>query len=233
LITWGEQHISSGLTAILNATTPLFSILLALLWTHEERLSPLRTLGVLLGFVGVVVAVGVRQLDLASGSTWGQLAILGASACYGLAGIYGRRAFRGMPPLLPAAGTMLAGALVIAPAALLLNGLPAQAPPAQAVAGVAALTLLCTVLAYIIYYWLLDQIGAARSSMVTYLLPPFALLYGWLWLREEIAANVLLGLALVLVGIFIANGALAWRSVFTARRGESKGGEPSLDHSST
>src|SRR5262249_48875596 len=94
LITWSEQSIPSGMAAILNATTPLFSVLVGYLWTREERLSGLKLLGVALGFAGVVVAVGVKDLDLARTDTRAQLAVLGAAACYAVSGIYGRRAFR-------------------------------------------------------------------------------------------------------------------------------------------
>jgi drug/metabolite transporter (DMT)-like permease len=211
LITWGEQHISSGLASILNATTPLFSILLAYVWTREEQLSPLRTAGVLLGFVGVVVAVGPDDLNLASAGTQGELAVLGAAALYGVAAIYGRRAFRGMPPLVPATGQMITGSIALVPIALLVDGPPTSAPTAAAIGGVVGLTLIGTVFAYILYYWLLERLGAARASMVTYLLPPFALLYGWLWLSEPLHANTLLGLGLVVAGILVANGVLSLR----------------------
>src|SRR5439155_7841996 len=97
LITWSEQAIPSGMVAILNATTPLFSVLLAYLWTREERLSGLRLVGVALGFAGVVVAVGIADLDLARADTQAQLAALVAAACYAISGIYARRAFRGVP----------------------------------------------------------------------------------------------------------------------------------------
>lgn len=211
LITWGEQHISSGLAAILNATTPLFSILLAYVWTREEQLSAARTAGVLLGFVGVVVAVGADNLDLASSGTQGQLAVLGAAACYGVSAIYGRRAFRGLPPLVPAAGQMITGSAALVPIALLVDGPPTATPTLAALGGMAGLSLIGTVLAYILFYWLLERLGASRASMVTYLLPPFALLYGWLWLQEPLHSNALLGLGLVVAGILVANGVLSFR----------------------
>jgi drug/metabolite transporter (DMT)-like permease len=97
LITWSEQTIPSGMAAILNATTPLSSVLIAYFWTREERLTGLRLLGVALGFAGVVVAVGIEDLDLARIDTQAQLAVLAAAACYALTGIYARRAFRGVP----------------------------------------------------------------------------------------------------------------------------------------
>jgi drug/metabolite transporter (DMT)-like permease len=211
LITWGEQYINSGLAAILVATTPLFTLLLAALWTHEERLSLGQTSGVLLGFTGVAVAMNVLHLDPTSGSTQGRFAVLGAAFCYGIVAIYGRRAFRGMPALVPATGTMIGGALCITPLALLLDGLPTLAPSRQALVGVAGLALLSTAMAYILYYWILARLGSARTTMVTYLIPLFALLFGWLWLNEPVGTHTLPGLTLVLLGIMIANGVPFWK----------------------
>jgi drug/metabolite transporter (DMT)-like permease len=208
LITWSEQSIPSGMAAILNATTPLFSVLVAYFWTHEERLGGLKLLGVALGFVGVVVAVGVEELDLARADTQAQLAVLVAAACYGIAGIYGRRAFRGIPALVPATGQMLMGALLIGPYALLARGVPSPLPSATALWAVLALAVLGTAMAYILLYWLMERIGATRTSMVTYLLPPFALVYGALFLQERVALNAVLGLGLVIAGILLANGVL-------------------------
>jgi drug/metabolite transporter (DMT)-like permease len=206
LIAWSEQSIPSGMAAILNATTPLFSVLVTYLWTHEERLSGLRLFGVALGFVGVVIAVGVDDLDLARTDTQAQLAVLLAAACYAVSGIYARRAFRGMPALVPAAGQMLAGALLITPIALGLRGIPTPLPSATALGAVVALAVVGTAAAYILLYWLMERMGATRTSMVTYLLPPFALVYGALFLHEAIALNALLGLGLVIAGILLANG---------------------------
>jgi drug/metabolite transporter (DMT)-like permease len=213
LITWGELSIPSGMAAILNGTTPLFSVLLTYVWTREERLSGLRLLGVGVGFVGVIVAVGIRNLDLTRTDTQAQLAVLGAALCYGIAGIYARRAFRGMPALVPATGQLLTGALVITPIALLRHGIPSPLPSAEAIGAVLALAVLGTSFAYILLYWLMERIGATRTSMVTYLLPPFALVYGALYLREQITSEAILGLGLVIVGILLANGIVKLGSI--------------------
>lgn len=215
LITWGEQHISSGMTAILNATVPLFSALIAYVWMRSEHLSGTKLLGVGLGFVGVVLAVGITNLSLHSADTQSQLAVLVAAVCYGINGVYARKAFHGMPALVPATGQLTSGALMLAPVALLLHGVPRSLPSAQAVGSVLALAVVGTAFAYILLYWLIDQIGATRSSMVTYLTAPFALVYGALFLREEITLNAVLGLGLVVVGILFANGVFRARSATT------------------
>lgn len=218
LITWGELSMPSGMAAILNATTPLFSVLLTYLWTREERLSGVRVLGVTLGFVGVVVAVGVEfqgggEAGRGAWGLWPHLGVLLAALCYAVAGIYGRRAFRGVPAMIPATGQLLTGAVVITPVALVVDGLPARLPSALAIGSVLALSVFGTALAYVLLYWLMERIGATRTSMVTYLLPPFALLYGALFLREAVTPNALAGLALVVVGILMANGVVGRRAV--------------------
>lgn len=225
LITWGEQSISSGMAAILNATTPLFSVLLAYLWTREERLSGARVLGVTLGFAGVVVAVGfnLRGGAAAGGGLWPQLGVLLAALCYAVAGIYGRRAFRGVPALVPATGQLLTGALVITPLALALDGVPERLPSALAMGAVLTLAVFGTALAYVLLYWLMARIGATRTSMVTYLLPPFALIYGALFLSEAVTPNALAGLALVVAGILLANGALRRGPVAPRAAGVERG----------
>ena len=209
LITWGEQHIASGMAAILNATTPLFSVLLAYVWTREEQLSMMRSLGVALGFVGVVVAVGITNLSLASADTQAHLAVMLAALCYAITGLYSRRVFRDMSPLVPATGQMLGGALAITPIALATHGIPAM-PSATALGAVVGLAVFGTALAYILLYWILAHLGATRTSMVTYLLPPFALLYGALLLGEPVTVAALIGLGLVVIGILLANGVIGW-----------------------
>ncbi|HWQ15684.1 MAG TPA: DMT family transporter [Roseiflexaceae bacterium] len=208
LISWGQQHIPSGVTAILNATIPLFSVLLAYVWTREERLGGLKLAGLIVGFAGVVLAVGSGGLSLASAGTQGQLAVLAAAGCYAVSGMYGRRAFQGMAPLVPASGQLLAGALVMVALLPLLGGLPATLPSAGALAALLALAVFPTAMAYILFYWIMDHIGATRTSTVTYLIAPFGLLFGALFLHERVGPGVIGGLALVILGILLANGVL-------------------------
>jgi drug/metabolite transporter (DMT)-like permease len=226
LITWAEQTIPSGMAAILNATTPLFAVLLTYVWTREEQLSGWKLIGVALGFVGVVVAVGLADFNPSNTNIVAELAVLAAAACYGFSGIYARRAFRGVPALVPATGQMVAGAIIAVPLALILRGVPAL-PSATAIGAVLALAVFGTAVAYILLYWLIERLGASRSSMVTYLLPPFALVYGAIFLHEQIGLNALLGLGLVVVGILLANGVLRLpalrRSQGSGVRGQKSG----------
>lgn len=205
LIGWGEQYIASSLAAILISTTPLFTLLLVTLVTHDEGFDLMRLLGVLVGFSGVLVAVGVGSGSLAFTNLLALLAVSGASLCYATSAIFARRAFQGVPPIVTATGTMIAGTAMVLPVAVLVEGLPTLAPTPPALIGVLGLTLLSTALAYILYYWLLGRVGASRTTMVTYLVPTFALFYGWFWLQEPIGWHTVLGLGLVITGIMLAN----------------------------
>jgi drug/metabolite transporter (DMT)-like permease len=205
LISWGQRLIPSGLTAILNAAVPLFSALLAYFWQREERLGAMRTIGLVVGFAGVMMAVGFDSLSAQGETLQGGLAVIAATLCFAIAGHYGRRAFQGMSPLVPATGQLLVGAAVMAPLALLSGAAPAQMPSLGAIAALVTLAVVCTALAYVLVYWLLAQLGATRSSMVTYLIAPFGVVYGALLLGEQIHGAALAGLALVLGGIVIAN----------------------------
>lgn len=210
LITWGEQSISSSMAGILNATTPLFTALLTALWLREEQLRGWRLVGVLVGFVGVVVAIGVDQISIGNTSFLGQIAVLVAAFCYGIHSNFSRRAFKGLPSLVPATGQLVTGALVITPIALIRNGLPHQISPAAGGA-VLMLAVFGTSFAYILLYWLIANAGATRASMVTYLVAPFALVYGALLLGETIHLNAVLGLGLVVLGIVLSSGIIKRR----------------------
>lgn len=211
LITWGEQEISSGMASILNGTTPLFTALIAYFWMRGERFSPLKLFGLVLGFVGVVVAVGLENLTIGN-NLLSHLAVMGAAFCYGVSGIYTRRAFAGIPARTVAVGQFVCAAVALLPVALLRHGLPTQLPPAGPLGAVVALALFCTAVAYILYYWLIEHIGATRTSMVTYMVTPLALIYGAAILREPVYLNTIAGLLLVVLGILLANGVIGRRS---------------------
>ena len=211
-LTWGETQIPSGNAAILNATTPLFTtIFVYLLGRHlaAERLPPARLLGIGLGFVGV--AVLVWQDAGTGGATdptlvWlGHGAVLIMAASYAVAGLYARRAFAGLPTLVPALGQNTAAAVMLIPLAGLFAPLT-HWPSLAATAAVLALGLGGTAIAYALYFYLLDRVGATRTLIVTYLLPVTALVYAALLLGEQIRPQAVAGLALVLVGIAVTTG---------------------------
>jgi drug/metabolite transporter (DMT)-like permease len=215
LIAWGEQHIDSGLAAVVQASVPIFNALLILRFLPHERLTRTRALGLAIGIAGVAVVTGIHPEG-------GSLAILGAfavvlsSLSYASGGVYGQRAVRGTPGPVLAAGSMLAAGLILTPLALFQ--LPDAMPSLEAMASLLALTLLGTALAQLILFRVLALHGSSRLSLVTYLMPGFALVYGALILDEEITAATAVGLLLILGGVALASGAvrLARREAATA-----------------
>ena len=171
LIVWGQTEIASGLAAILNATTPLFTVLLAHLLTTDERLTSARFAGVLAGFAGVVVMIGPAALEGLAGPVLAQLACLAAALSYALAGIFGRR-LRHHPPLVAAAGQVTMSTLLILPLALLVDRPWTLAPPGPATwSALLGIALLSTALAYVIYFRILARAGATNLLLVTFLIP--------------------------------------------------------------
>ena len=205
LIAWGEQHIDSGLAAVVQASVPIFNALLVLRFLPHERLTRTQALGLAIGLLGVGVVTGIHP----EGGTLaivGALAVVLSSLSYASGGVYGQRAVRGTPGPVLAAGSMLVAGVILTPFALFQ--LPETAPSLEATASLLALTLLGTALAQLILFRMLALHGSARLSLVTYLMPGFALVYGALILDEAIGAATLVGLALILGGVALASGAL-------------------------
>lgn len=214
LIAWGQTQIGSGLAAILIASTPLFTVLLAQVWTHDERMTPNRLGGVLLGLVGVVVMIGPGTLGGAGlvthapGHVLGQLAVLGAAVSYACAGIFGRR-FRALPPMVTATGQVTAGALMVLPLALVFDRPWAQPMPGiPAWAAVAAAAVFCTALGYALYFRILATAGATNLLLVTLLMPVGAVWLGMGVLREHLHAGEVFGMALIGLGLLAIDGRL-------------------------
>jgi drug/metabolite transporter (DMT)-like permease len=211
LITWGETSIATGVTAILNATTPLFTVLLANWWpdSAHETLTWKRGMGVVVGFVGVGVLVGPAALSFAGvgvDHVAGMLAVLIAAAAYGVGALLSRR-FAGSAQLVGPI-TMQVSALICMIPVAVLTGLPTRVPSPRAIGAVATLGIAGTALAYLLYFWLIHHVGATRTALVTYLLPCTALIWGALFLHESVSWNALAGLALVLLGAMVTNGTL-------------------------
>jgi len=201
LIAAGQQEVTSSLAGILVTSAPLFTALLAIWVDHEERSQGLRLVGVVLGFAGVVVLLG---LDL-SGSGMeilGGLAIVLASLGYAIGGFAVKHRLADVPPTGVAAWVMVASAVMLAPAAL--ASAPASAPGLGPVAAVAALGVVGTGIAFAIFYELIGTVGNARAFIVTYLVPGFAVVYGVTLLGESLTIATLAGLALILAGSWLA-----------------------------
>jgi drug/metabolite transporter (DMT)-like permease len=223
LISWGETEIASGVTSILNATTPLFTVLLANWWAGggREPLTLRRGAGVLLGFVGVGVLVGPEALHLIGdkpGYLIGEAAVLVAAALYGVGALLSR-GFAGAPPLVPPLTMQCAALLVALPVAVVWDP-PTHLPSLPALGAMAELGVLGTALAYLLYFWLIRHVGATRTTLVTYLLPCTALFWGALFLGEVVLPNALAGLLLVLLGTMLTSGIVRWPRRRDMRRQE-------------
>jgi drug/metabolite transporter (DMT)-like permease len=210
LFSWGEQFIDSNLAAIYNATTPLFTVILAWLLVKEERLSAGRSLGVLVGFGGIVYLFSDSLRTIGSGANTlhvlGELACVGAAFCYGLGNMWARRRLRGLQALELATAQMFWGALWTLPVILLAEQpWRTLAPTPQAIAALGALSLLGTAIAQILYFMLLTDVGATRTAQVTYLLPIFGLFWGQ-FIGEPITPRIVGALLIVLLGLVIVNG---------------------------
>lgn len=206
LISWGETRIDSGLAAILNATVPLFTIVIAHFWLSDERITATRLAGLLVGFTGVVVLMS-RDLGMAgiAHSVWGQLAVLAASASYALAATFTRRHLRGHPPLLQATMVVLfADLFVWLTVAAWERPLHLPALPITWFA-LAWLGLLGSCAAYLLYFYLINAWGPTRASLVTYVFPVIGLLLGIVFLSETADWRLLAGTALVVAGIAVVN----------------------------
>ena len=208
LITWGQGHIASGLASILNATTPLFTVIVAHYLTNDERMTPLRVGGIVAGFLGVVVMIGGDVLAEAGNHLLPEIAVLAASVSYAFSAIYARRfSQRGLAPLATAAGQITASAAMMVPIALIVDRPWLLPLPGPAVFGaLIGLGALATCLAYIIYYRLLATAGSVNLMLVTLLIPVTAVLLGALFLGERLAANHFIGMAAIAVGLAAIDG---------------------------
>jgi drug/metabolite transporter (DMT)-like permease len=200
LLTFAETRIDSGLAAVIQAAAPIFTVLLAIRVDPSQRVGGLRLVGVGLGFVGVALLVGLQE----GGELLGALAVVGTALCYAVSVLYAGRAIRAFSPLDVSIGQLSVGALLTLPAALLQW--PADTPSTKVVGAVLVLGVLGTGVAYLLYFALIVRAGASRAILVTYLVPAFALVYGWLILDEAVTASALGGLALILGGTALATG---------------------------
>jgi drug/metabolite transporter (DMT)-like permease len=208
LFGWGQTHIASGLASILNATTPIWGVLVAHFLTQDERMTPRKIAGVLLGFGGVATMIGPTLLRNIGSDALAQLACVTASLSYALAAVWARRFRRmGLSPMSVTTGQLTAGAVMMLPLALFVDQPWQHAlPPLSAWGAITALALLCTAFGYVLYFRLIDSSGATNALLVTLLVPPTAILLGGLFLGESLAAQDFLGLGLIALGLAAIDG---------------------------
>jgi len=206
LIFWGQQEIASGLAATLNATTPIFAIIIGKTLHPETRVKPTQLAGIALGVLGVAVLIGPAAFQELDKGVIRELAILGAAISYGFAGHFGRR-FRDMPPIVPATGQVTCSAIIMIPIALLIER-PWQGamPGLLSWSYVIALGVVCTAAAYLIFFRVLASAGAVNIMLVTILVPASAIVLGFAFLGERLSAGDFLGLALIAAGLAAIDG---------------------------
>lgn len=210
LIVWGQTHIDSGLASILNAATPIFSVLLAHFLTRREKLTGNRLVGVLIGWVGVASLIGFGSLEGIGVEVIGQLAIVGAALAYALAAIFGLR-FKGLNPLVVATGMLCASTIMMTPLALYFDQPWNLSPDAITLLALFGLATISTAGAYIIYFKVLASAGPTNILLVTFLIPISAILLGSVVLGERIGWNAFISMGLISAGLIIIDGRLLIR----------------------
>lgn len=217
LIVWGQQHIASGLAAIFNGTVPMFTVILATFLLNDEKINRQKIVGIVIGFIGVLIMFSPAIDNSAQLSLLGQLAILGAALSYGFAGIFGRR-FRELKvtPMMTATGQVTGSALILLPITLIIEQ-PFSLPAPSIITWLCVLSLaaICTAFAYILYFKILASAGATNLSLVTLLVPVSAIVLGALFLEEALSPIHYLGMACIGAGLLVMDGRL-WRR-FTTR----------------
>jgi len=213
LFAWAQKTIPSGLASILNATTPIWGVIVAHIFTHDERMTPGKVAGVLLGFAGVAVMIGADLLGQIGTNVLAQLGCLGSTLSYALAGVWGRRFRRlGVAPGAVASGSLTAAAIILLPLVLLFEPpWHASAPAPEAWMALIGLAFFSTAIAYILYFKLLASAGATNSLLVTFLIPVTAILLGTFVLGEQLAPRHFAGMALIALGLAAIDGRLLRR----------------------
>ncbi|MBN1574433.1 MAG: DMT family transporter [Deltaproteobacteria bacterium] len=207
LIVWGQTHIESGFASILNATTPIFSVILAHFLTREERLTANRVTGVLIGWLGVTILIGIESLKGFGIEVIGQIAVLGASLSYAFGAIYGVR-FKNMSTSVVAAGMVCSSSFMITPLALFIEKPWHLSPGVLTILALFGLAVICTSLAYLIYFRILAVSGPTNSLLVTFLVPINAILLGYLFLGERLGWNAFAGMGTIFLGLAAIDGRL-------------------------
>ncbi len=203
LITWGERYISSGLAAILVGAMPIFTVLLANWMTQDEKMTLRKVVGVVSGFIGVVILFLPDLLHGATFNLFGGLAVIMAALSYAFATIYARQHLKGESHIVVAFGQMLMASGILIPTSLLLERPWTLKPPPLAIGSIVTLAVVGTAFAYLMYYWLISNVGATRTSLVTYISPVIAVILGAVYLQEHLQWTTLVGLVLIVAGVAV------------------------------
>ena len=200
MIAWAEQTVDAGLATILNSTSPIFTFLLTVFLTHHEPATARKLFGVVAGIVGICLIVGLETLNGLGRDLWAQLAIVVATICYAGASIFGR-GFKGLDPMMPAAGSLICGAAILLPLSLLVDQPWTLAPSLPSVWALLGLSVFSTALAFVIYFRLLATLGSVGTTSQAYLRVPIGVAIAILFLGETPTPSILAGLLCVTVGV--------------------------------
>ncbi len=208
LLFWGQVSIESGLASILNGTTAVFGAVVAGIFLVDEPLSTRKIIGAMFGVFGVAVIMGIEAVTNFDLRNLAQLAILGAALSYAFAGVWGKRFLSGYPPVMNAFGMLAGSTLIMVPVALYFDGVPSFELSEEIWASLLAVSILCTALAYLLYFDILRRAGSANLMLVTLLIPPVAVGLGFLFLEERLGPEALYGFGLITAGLIITDGRL-------------------------
>ena len=212
LMAWGQLHIESGLTSILNAFTAVVGVVMAALFFSDERLMPRKIIGVVLGFFGVAVAIGLENFKNFDLRSLAQLAVIGGTVAYAVAGVWARKNLVGMPPQLAAAGMLTGATVIMLPLVYFVEGLPTFDLQPRTLVAIWYYAVIATAAAYLLYYRVLAMAGSGNLMLVTLLVAPVAITLGAVVLGEKLSANALIGFVILAVGLIILDGR-AWKAL--------------------
>ena len=208
LMSWGQTHIESGLVSIFNAMTAPLGVLVAAVFLRDEPLTSRRLAGVVLGFLGVVIVIGADNLANLDWRTLAQWAVLLGALSYAFAGVWGKLTLRGVNPMVAAAGMLTGSTVIMIPLVLATEGMPSLALQGSTWGAIAYYAIFATALAYLLYYRVLAMAGAGNLLLCTLVIPPIAILLGWLFLEEALPGRAFTGFALIALGLLVIDGRL-------------------------
>ncbi len=215
LIGWAELTVSGSMAAILTSATPLFAALVAVPGLGE-RLTAYKLVGAIMGIAGVTIVVGGSPMTLDLQFLLATLALLGAASSYALGGVYAKRSFHGLDNMSMSSGQLIGATVILAPVSLF--DIPKELPPIGAILALLTLVVVCTALAYQLYYYLIISAGPIQALTVTLLVPIFGVFWGALWLQESISPGMILGLLIVLFSVGLVTGMVSAKTLRLERR---------------
>ncbi len=206
LILIGQKEIGSGLASVVNAMTPIWTLIIANFFTSDEKFSSNKIAGILFGFIGVAILIGTDLVQELTASAWAQGAVLGATISYGFASVWGKR-FKGHDPIIISTGQLTASSIVMLPIIFILEDpFSLSMPDTEMIISLLGLAVICTAYAYVLFFKILSSAGATNVSLVTFLVPISAIILGIIWLDETLTTSNMIGMILIIIGLALVDG---------------------------